>query len=73
MNGYPFIHDLKRLLDYCARIDPTFDTLTAAVLGLDPFAVVTRYDDAFWPELAEAEEALEAARTVRRFVQERFP
>jgi HEPN domain-containing protein len=69
---FPFIHDLKRLLDYCARIDPTFDALTAAALALNPFAVVTRYDDAFWPESEEVEAALESTRAVRRFVQERF-
>jgi HEPN domain-containing protein len=70
---FPFIHDLKRLLDYCSRIDPAFDTLTEAALRLNPFAVVTRYDDAFWPEPEELKNALDAAQTIRRFVQERFP
>jgi HEPN domain-containing protein len=69
---FPFIHDLKRLLDYCAQIDPAFVTLTASALLLSPFAVVTRYDDAFWPEPEEVQAALEAASSVRRFVQERL-
>jgi HEPN domain-containing protein len=69
---FPLIHDLKRLLDYCDRLDPEFASLTALALRLTPFAVVTRYDDAFWPECEEVQEALEAARTVRHFVQERF-
>jgi hypothetical protein len=39
---------------------------------LTPFAVLTRYDDAFWPESEEVKAALEAARTIRAFVQARF-
>jgi len=70
---FPFIHDLKRLLGYCSKVDPTFDLLKARALRLTPFAVVTRYDDAFWPEPDEVREALEDAVAIRRFVQERFP
>lgn len=70
---FPHIHDLKRLLDYCSLVDPTFDTLTAAAMCLNPFAVSTRYDDAFWPDSAEVQESLDLARAVRRFVQERLP
>ena len=70
---FPLTHDLKRLLDHCSRIDPAFGTLTAAALGLNPFAVVTRYDDAFWPEPEEVQQALDAARAIRQFVQARFP
>ncbi len=69
---FPFVHDLKRLLGYCSRIDPQFDTLGTAALRLTPFAVATRYDDAFWPEPEEVQEALEAAKTVCRFVRERL-
>jgi HEPN domain-containing protein len=70
---FPHIHDLKRLLDHCSRIDPSFDALTAAALCLNPFAVATRYDDAFWPETEEVQNALELAMNVQRFVLERFP
>jgi HEPN domain-containing protein len=70
---FPLTHDLKRLLDHCSRIDPTFGPLTESTLELNPFAVVTRYDDAFWPEAEEVQAALESARKIRRFVQERFP
>ncbi len=69
---FPFVHDLKRLLTYCSSIDPAFDVLTPPALLLTPFAVLTRYDDAFWPESEEVKAALEAARAVRAFVQERF-
>ena len=70
---FPFVHDLKRLLDCCISIDPDFETLTTAAVCLNPFAVVTRYDDAFWPETAEVKEALELARAVYCFVQGRVP
>jgi HEPN domain-containing protein len=69
---FPFIHDLKRLLDFCSQFDSAFDEFTSDVLRLTPYAVATRYDDAFWPELAEVQEALDSARAIRRFVQERF-
>jgi HEPN domain-containing protein len=70
---FPFIHDLQRLLSHCSQIIPAFDRLTTAALLLNPFAVLTRYDDAFWPEPEEVQAALEAAKTIRRFVQERLP
>jgi hypothetical protein len=41
-------------------------------LRLTPYAVATRYDDAFWPDLEEVQEALHSAHAIRRFVQERF-
>ena len=69
---FPFIHDLKRLLDRCSLLDSAFDSLAADALCLTPYAVATRYDDAFWPDSVEAEEALDSARKIRRFVQERF-
>jgi len=70
---FPFVHDLKRLLDHCAGVDPAFTTLTAAALRLIPFAVTSRYDEEFWPEPAEVQDALAAAQTIRQFVQQRFP
>ena len=49
-----------------------FDTLAGAALSLSPFAVATRYDDAFWPEIEEVRNALAMAHSIQRFVQERF-
>ena len=69
---FPFIHDLKRLLDDCSQLDPAFDAFAADALRLTPYAVVTRCDDAFWPELEEVQEALNSVRIIRGFVQERF-
>jgi hypothetical protein len=65
-------HDIKRLLDFCSQIDPSFDEFTPQALRLTPYAVATRYDDAFWPDIKEVQEALDSARAIRRFVQERI-
>jgi HEPN domain-containing protein len=69
---FPFIHDLKRLLDVCSQLDSAFDAFTTDVLRLTPYAVATRYDEAFWPDIAEVQEALDSARAICRFVRERF-
>ncbi len=69
---FPFIHDLKRLLDVCSQLDSAFDAFTPDALRLTPYAVAIRYDDAFWPYLEEVQEALHSSRAIRRFVQERF-
>jgi HEPN domain-containing protein len=69
---FPLTHDLKRLLDRCSRLDSAFNALADDALRLTPYAVATRYDDAFWPESEEVQEAMGSARLIRRFVQERF-
>lgn len=70
---FPFVHDLKRLLNDCSRHDPAFESLATDALHLTPYAVSTRYDDAFWPEIEEVQDALNSARAIRRYVEERFP
>ena len=65
---FAFTHDLKRLLDECSRLDPAYDALATDALRLTPYAVATRYDDAFWPELEEAQEALKSALAIRSAV-----
>jgi HEPN domain-containing protein len=62
---FPLIHDLKRLLDDCSRLNSAFNALAADALRLTPYAVATRYDDAFWPEIEEVQEALNSARAIR--------
>jgi HEPN domain-containing protein len=66
--NFPLIHDLKRLLDNCSRINSAFDALAADALRLTPYAVATRYDDAFWPEIEEVQEAMKSARAIRSAV-----
>ncbi len=71
--NFPLVHDLKRLLDHCLPVDPAFKTLEPLALQLNPFAVQTRYDDEFWPELNEVRDAVAAAKSIRQFVQDRVP
>ena len=66
------VHDLKRLLDCCLPVDATFKTLEPLALQLNPFAVQTRYDDEFWPELDEVRDAVAAAKSIRQFIQDRM-
>ena len=70
---FPLVHDLKRLLDLCARHEPDFRTMEALGLSLNPFAVEMRYDDEFWPTADEVKEALQAARDIQAFVLAHFP
>jgi HEPN domain-containing protein len=54
---FPFTHNLAELVELCAAVDPSFRSL-ASVSRLTPYAVELRYDDAFAPSLAVAQEAL---------------
>lgn len=71
--GFPFVHDLRRLLGLCAPIDAAFETLQEKAERLNPYAIEVRYDAEFWPELEAAHEAMEAAKAVHRFVLARWP
>lgn len=44
---FPYIHDLERLIDLCARRDPSFATIKVFGQQLTPYAVVPRYDTDF--------------------------
>jgi HEPN domain-containing protein len=70
--AFPYTHNLGDLVELCAAADSGFRSLTPVVSNLTPYAVQVRYDDAFWPALEVAEEALSAARTVRDFVRARL-
>jgi HEPN domain-containing protein len=70
---FPFVHDLRRLLNLCASAEPSFQQLEPFALSLNPFAVDTRYDNEFWPTPDEVEQALGAARAIRRLVTAHFP
>ena len=50
-------HNLFKLIDRCAEIDPAFTELVDAAEVLTPFAVQARYDTEFWPSEAVYEEA----------------
>ena len=58
---FPFIHNLEKLVELCARVDGSFMTIKTPAQELTPYAVELRY------------EALDAATTIRDFVLERLP
>jgi HEPN domain-containing protein len=69
-SGLPLIHthNLEKLLDQCASVEPAFRDLVEVVAPLTPYAVEVRYDDEFWPAREAAEEAAGAAHQTRAFV-----
>ena len=69
---FPFIHNLEKLLELCAQNDETFLTLKLLCQELTPYAVGLRYDNEFWPSAETAQEALNAALTIKGFVDERL-
>ena len=70
---FPFIHNLEKLIELCARVDPSFMTVKTLGQELTPYAVELRYDEEFWPSEQTARQALEAATTIRDFVLDRLP
>ena len=70
---FPHTHNLAKLVEACAGIDPAFRLLTPTVAPLTPFAVELRYDDAFWPTESVAKEARASALEVLEFVLARLP
>jgi len=71
--AFTYTHNLTKLVEACAGIDPAFRSLLATVAPLTPYAVELRYDDSFWPSQQVAEEALSSAQAVFRFVLDRLP
>ncbi len=70
---FPFIHNLEKLIELCARVDPSFMNIKTLSQELTPYAVELRYDDEFWPSSDAARQALDAATTIRGFVLDRLP
>lgn len=67
-NDPSITHNISVLVAKCASYDPAFIELQRFVF-LTSYAVSLRYpDDFYMPEIEEAEEALTAARNVRKFV-----
>src|SRR5208282_1798527 len=71
--AFPYTHNLTKLVESCAGIDPAFRSLLPTVAPLTPYAVELRYDDSFWPSRQVADEALSSAYTVFQFVLDRLP
>jgi len=70
---FPFIHNLEKLVELCAQLDPAFSSIKAMCQELTPYAVELRYDDEFWPLPETARRAFEAALAIMDFVAERIP
>jgi len=66
------VHDLSKLLQHCVENDPAFQSLSQWAVGLNPYAVTTRYDESFWPEAQAVKEAIDAARGIYQFVASRI-
>jgi HEPN domain-containing protein len=64
-------HDLENLLQSCARIDPTLNSLRSLANSLNPYAIDVRYPDTPYPDptLIETRSAFDAAREIRAGVR----
>jgi HEPN domain-containing protein len=71
--GFPYTHNLTKLIEIGAGIDTAFRSLLPIVTPLTPYAVELRYDDSFWPTQQVAEEARVSALAVCQFVLDRLP
>ncbi len=72
---FPKIHDLERLVDWCAGIDAEFVRFAHAARILSPYAVRFRYPGGpLEPPVSEAQEAVRLAGEIVQFVRDRlFP
>ena len=70
---FPFIHNLEKLIELCARGDPSFLSIKTLGQSLTPYAVDLRYDDDFWPSTDTATQALDEALAIKKFVIDRLP
>ncbi len=70
---FPYTHNLTKLVEICAGLDPAFRSLLPTVAPLTPYAVELRYDDSFWPSDLVAQEARSSALAVLEFVLYRLP
>jgi len=70
--AFPHTHNLSKLLDACAALDPSILELSETAAALTPYAVELRYDFEFWPTKEAAQEARTAAVAVRNLVAARL-
>lgn len=68
------IHILGRLLLDCKKIDPEFTRITKACKGLEDYYLPTRYPIGPFGVYTrkDAQEALEAAKTIIKFIKEKL-
>lgn len=64
-------HDLRELRRLAVAEEPAIDSITAPLLRLNPYAVEFRYPGTA-ATVEEARDAMEAMKTVRRFVRSKL-
>lgn len=69
---FPLTHNLSKLVELCAEVDPSFRDILPIAEPLNPYAVEMRYDGDFWPEEETARDAGKAALAIRDFVRARM-
>lgn len=70
---FPRTHDLDDLIDLAVPHFPDLEPFRERLLGLNPYAVEMRYDEALYPEREEVLVALETVKDLRRRVHELLP
>ena len=67
-------HDIAHLIELCKRHDSIFENLySLSAHKLTRYAVIVRYPDEFYiPSLQEAEESVQIAEDVKKFVLNRM-
>lgn len=68
---FPKIHDLLELQKLCLTVDPTFELIGDLLDCLNPYSVEFRYPGE-QAMVEEAEVAVKAMKTVRRFVRDKI-
>jgi len=71
--GFRKVHDMLEILNGCRQVDEAFGQLEEDCQTLNPYAVEVRYPgfETFYED-EDAQDALERAGRIRRFVRERL-
>jgi HEPN domain-containing protein len=69
---FSFTHDLTKLINVAADLDPAFRKFLPSAKKLTPYAVQLRYDCDFFPTLTEARSACRNADAIARFILARM-
>ncbi len=69
----PRTHDLEDIYNYCVAVEPALQLDRMELSALTPYAVELRYDIAFWPDQAIAQQALAMVERVRTTVLSVLP
>ena len=66
-------HDIELLVEFCSKIDSDFEKLYDCSENLTPYATAFRYPDIYLePDYDEVYEAIDMAREILEFVEEKI-